>query len=135
MSRFITALVAALAIFSYALPSAAAVSGLVRGTVTLDGKPVAHATVVLEGEGSKFTTQTGADGGYVFSQVPFGQYRLTASIKGTPEVHADVSLAGGSVATIDLPLSQLRQIAQTVVTAHAGAASNPPSVHQIDRSQ
>ena len=135
MSRFITALVAALAIFSYALPSAAAVSGLVRGTVTLDGKPVAHATVVLEGEGSKFTTQTGADGGYVFSQVPFGQYRLTASIKGTPEVHADVSLAGGAVATIDLPLSQLRQIAQTVVTAHAGAASNPPSVHQIDRSQ
>jgi outer membrane receptor protein involved in Fe transport len=135
MSRFITALVAVFVIFCYALPAAAAVSGLVRGKVTLDGKPVARATVVLEGEGSKFTTQTGDDGWYVFSQVPFGQYRITASLKGIPEVHADVTLAGGTVATLDLPLSTLRQIAQTVVTAHAGAAANPPSVHQIDRAQ
>ena len=62
-------------------------------------------------------------------------YRITATLKGIPEVHADVTLAGGTVATVDLPLSTLRQIAQTVVTAHAGAATNPPSVHQIDRAQ
>ncbi|HEY2473888.1 MAG TPA: TonB-dependent receptor [Candidatus Cybelea sp.] len=135
MSRFIPALAAVFAMFLYALPVSAAVSGLVRGTVTLDGKPVAHATVVLEGEGSKFTAESGENGAYVFSQVPFGRYRLTATLKGVPEVHAEITVSGGSVVTADLPLSKLRQIAQTVVTAHAGAAANPPSVHQITSSQ
>ncbi len=135
MSRFITALVAVLAIFCYALPAAAAVTGLVRGTVTLDGKPIPHATVALQGEGSKFTTQSGARGEYVFSQVPFGPYRITATLKGVPELHVDVTVVSGSVATVDLPLSTLQQIAQTVVTAHSGVSNNPPSVNQILRSQ
>jgi outer membrane receptor protein involved in Fe transport len=135
MFRFLTASLAVLLICSYALPSEAAVTGLVRGTVTVDGKPAAHATVVLEGEGSRFTTQSAQNGEYVFSQVPFGTYHLTAMLKGVPEVHADITVSGGSVATVDLALSQLRQIAQTVVTAHAGASSNPPSVNQIDRAQ
>ena len=42
MSRILAALVDALLALSCALPAAAAVSGLVRGTVTLDGKPVAR---------------------------------------------------------------------------------------------
>ena len=39
MSRTLAALIAALLAFFLALPATAAVNGLVRGTVTLDGKP------------------------------------------------------------------------------------------------
>lgn len=130
----IAALCAVLFVCSYAL-AGAAVAGLIRGTVTLDGKPAAHAAIVLEGEGSKFTTVSGSDGKYVFSQVPFGNYRITATIKGVPELQIEVTMSGGTVATVDLPLTVLRQIAQTTVTAHAGLSSNPPSVNQIDRAQ
>jgi outer membrane receptor for ferrienterochelin and colicins len=135
MSRFIVATIAALLAVSCALPAAAAINGLVRGTVTLDGKPAAGVTVTLEGEGSKFSAKTSASGEYVFSQVPFGQYRLTAKVADVPPLVVDVTVTGGAVATVDLPFSKLRQIAQTTVTAHAGVSSYPPSVHQIDRAQ
>ncbi|HET6277069.1 MAG TPA: TonB-dependent receptor [Candidatus Cybelea sp.] len=135
MSRIFAALVAALLGLSCVLPAAAAVSGLVRGTVTLDGKPVAGATVTLEGEGSKFVTKSAADGGYVFSQAPFGNYRVTATLSGITPLAVDVTVTSGLVATVDLPLTRLKQIAQTTVTAHAGVTSYPPSVHQIDRDQ
>ncbi|MGA8574510.1 MAG: TonB-dependent receptor [Candidatus Cybelea sp.] len=135
MPRFIAALVAALFTCSYALPAAAAVSGLVRGTVTLDGKPIAGATVTLEGEGSKFTVKSAKSGEYVFSNVPFGSYRLTAAVSKIAPLQVDVIVTSGVVATVDLPLTTLQQIAQTTVTAHAGLTSYPPSVHQIDRSQ
>ncbi|HVN69590.1 MAG TPA: TonB-dependent receptor [Candidatus Binatia bacterium] len=135
MSRLHAAIVVALLAFLYALPAAAAVSGLVRGVVTLDGKPVPSASVTLEGEGSKFTVKSDSDGGYVFSQVPFGRYRLTATVDGVTPLVVNVTVTSGVVATVDLPLSKLSQIAQTTVTAHVGLSSYPPSVHQVDRSQ
>ena len=135
MSRSLAALVAALFMCLYALPAAAAVSGLVRGTVTLDGKPVAAATVTLVGEGSKFTTKSAQNGEYVFSNVPFGDYHLTATLSKIAPLQVDVTVTSGVVATVDLPLTTLQQIAQTTVTAHAGLTSYPPSVHQIDRTQ
>jgi len=135
MSRFYAAAIAVLLAFLCSLPALAAVSGLVRGTVTVDGKPVSGATVTLEGEGSRFATTSTAKGEYVFSQVPFGTYRITATVKNVTPLQISISVTGGQVLTLDLPLSSLRQIAQTAVTAHAGVASNPPSVHQITRSQ
>lgn len=136
MSRVLAALVAAFLAFSYAAPSVAAVTGLVRGTVTVDGKPAPSVTVTLEGEGSKFTTVSAANGGFVFSQVPFGTYHVMSSAKGAAALDILVTVTSGAVATVDLPLSTLKQIAQTTVTAHAGGLSSyPPSIHQIDRSQ
>lgn len=135
MHRIVAALVAAFFAFSYPYSAVAAVSGLVRGTVTLDDKPAPGVTITLEGEGSKFTTRSESDGGYVFSNVPFGRYRLTASLPNIPPLQIDVTVTSGVVATVDLPFSKLRQIAQTTVTAHAGVSSYPPSVHQIDRNQ
>ena len=55
MSRFLTACIAAL--FAWTVlgaPVRAATTGLVRGTVTVDGKPAGGARVTLEGEGSRF---------------------------------------------------------------------------------
>ena len=135
MSRFLTALVAVFLALNFAAPVYAATTGLVRGTVTIDGKPAAGATVQLEGEGSLFKTTADAQGGYVFPQVPFGSYRLIALAKGVHEVQVLVNVASGQVSTVDVPLStQLKEIAQTTVTAHAGAEGNPPSVNQLTRT-
>lgn len=135
MSRFLAALAAALMVFGAMLPAAAATTGLIRGTITLDGKPVAGASVTLEGEGSRFATTTDAKGGYVFAQVPFGAYRIVAHARGAHDLQVLVTISSDAVATVDIPLStQLVQIAQTTVTARAGLQANPPSVNQLSRS-
>ncbi len=136
MSRLFAAVIAALVAFSYAAPALAAVGGLVRGTVTVDSKAIKGATVTLQGEGSKFTAVTSSSGAFVFPEVPFGTYRLSASVQGASTLEVTVEVTSGQVATVDLPLStHLKEIARTAVTAHAGLSSYPASVHQIDRSQ
>ncbi|MBV8531743.1 MAG: carboxypeptidase regulatory-like domain-containing protein, partial [Candidatus Eremiobacteraeota bacterium] len=134
MSRFLTAVAAVLLALSLTSPARAATTGLVRGTITIDGKPAPGATVLLEGEGSLFRTTADAKGGYVFAQVPFGSYRIIARATGVHEIQVLVNVASGQVSTINVNLSaQLREIAQTAVTAHAGAEANPPSVNQLTR--
>jgi outer membrane receptor protein involved in Fe transport len=136
MFRFRTALVAVFLALSFIAPVLAATTGLVRGTITIDGKQASGATVVLEGEGSRFQTTADAKGDYVFPQVPFGSYRLVASSKGVHEVELLIDVASGRVTTINVALTkELKQIAQTTVTAHAGLEANPPSVNQLTRSQ
>jgi outer membrane receptor protein involved in Fe transport len=135
MFRLRTALVAVFLALSTVAPALSATTGLVRGTVTVDGKPAAGASVVLEGEGSRFTTTTNAKGEYTFPQVLFGTYRVTAQAKGAHSLTTIVSVSSGQVATVNIALStQLQEIARTAVTAHAGAEANPPSVNQLTRS-
>ncbi|MBV8147773.1 MAG: TonB-dependent receptor [Candidatus Eremiobacteraeota bacterium] len=138
MSRAFAALAAVFLAFialRLAIPAEAAVNGLVRGTVTIDGRPAAGATVILEGEGSRFTTTSDAKGAYAFAEVPFGSYRIVAQAKGAHEIQTLLTLASGQVAVVNLALStKLEQIAQTTVTTHAGPAQNPTSVNQLDKS-
>jgi outer membrane receptor protein involved in Fe transport len=135
MSRFFTALAAVFLAYALAMPAVAATVGLVRGTITIDGKPAPHATVTLEGEGSRFVATADASGAYVFSQVPFGRYRLTAHAAGAHDLSVFVTVTSDTVATVDIPLStQLKEIASTAVTAIAhGAQASAPSVHLLDR--
>jgi outer membrane receptor protein involved in Fe transport len=136
MIRFFPALVAVFLIFICTAPALAATTGLVRGTITIDGHPAPGAHVMLEGEGSLFETTTDAHGHYVFAQVPFGAYRLVASSKTAHELQVFIDVASGQVRTVDVALStQLRQIAQTTVTARAGVEVNPPSVNTISKTQ
>jgi outer membrane receptor protein involved in Fe transport len=136
MLRYPAALVAVLFAYSLVTPAFGATVGLIRGTITVDGKAAPRATVTLEGEGSRFVATTDASGDYVFSQVPFGQYRLTAHAAGAHDVTVFVTVNSDTVATIDLPLStQLKQIASTTVTAVAhGAQASAPSVQVLDRN-
>jgi outer membrane receptor protein involved in Fe transport len=135
MFKFFPALCAVLLACSILTPAAAATTGVVRGTITLDGKPAAGARVALEGEGSRFSTTADAKGAYVFAQVPFGTYEVVAADKSAAPLRVPVTVASDAVATVNVALStQLRQIAQTTVTARAGAQANPPSVNQITRS-
>lgn len=121
---------------SIAIPVWAATAGLVRGTITVDGKPAAGAVVTLEGEGSKFTATADAQGAYVFAQVPFGSYRVIARAVGAHELQVLVTVSSETVATVNLALStHLQEIGSTTVTAHGtGLQSNPPSVNQLTRS-
>ena len=136
MSRHLAALVAALLAFALASPALASTVGLVRGTVTLDGRPTANASLILEGEGSEFTATSDASGHYVFSGVPFGTYRLIAKSSTGIELQQIVTVASDDIATVDMPLSShLKEIANTRVSAHAGPSGNPVAVGVIDKSQ
>ncbi len=95
MVRIPAAIVAALLVLFIAQPAMAAVNGLVRGTVTIDGKPAANVPVTLEGEGSRFNATTRSDGEYVFSEVPFGSYRLTVAAKGIAKYVVIVEVNSG----------------------------------------
>jgi outer membrane receptor protein involved in Fe transport len=135
MPRFLAAFVAVFVVLNFTSPALAATTGLVRGKITVDGKPAPGATVTLQGEGSLFKTTTNGAGEYTFSLVPYGSYRLSAQATGAHELQVFVSVSSGRVYTIDIPLTKhLKQIAQTTVTAHAGAEANPPSVNQLSRT-
>jgi outer membrane receptor protein involved in Fe transport len=135
MPRFVLSALAAIILCFSAAPASAAVTALVRGTVTVDGKPAAGATVVLQGEGSRFTTKSDAQGNYVFSQVPFGTYRIIASLPKVHELQIPITVSSDSVATVNVALStSLQEIARTTVIATAGVQANAPSVNQINRN-
>jgi outer membrane receptor protein involved in Fe transport len=135
MPRFVLAALAVILFCVPAAPVSAAVTALVRGTVTLDGKPAPGATVVLQGEGSRFTVTSDAQGNYVFSQVPFGTYRIIAKLPNVHELQIPITVSSDTVARVDVELtSHLQEIARTTVVATAGVQANAPSVNQINRS-
>jgi outer membrane receptor protein involved in Fe transport len=137
MSRLIAATLAVFLSFTIAMPALAATVGLVRGTVTLNGKAVAGATLTLEGEGSSFTAQSDAKGDYVLSAVPFGTYRLRVSAGKAALYQTVVTVSSDTVTAIDVPLSPpgLEQIGKTGVVASGGASGNPVAVNVLDKSQ
>ncbi|HTU70138.1 MAG TPA: TonB-dependent receptor [Candidatus Baltobacteraceae bacterium] len=132
MSRLIAAIAAACLFFS-ASPLLAAATGLVHGVITQSGTPQSGASVILAGEGQRFTTSTNARGEYSFAAVPFGHYRLTVSESGATARTVDVDVHTDAVATVDLDL--LKTIAVTSVTATAGVGGTPVAATTIDQSE
>lgn len=135
MLRFIAALCAISLLAFLPPPAVATTGGIVRGVVTLEGKPIAGAHVTLAGEGSRFSKTTDSEGAYVFTDVPFGSYRITASASGVPDLSIDINVSSGTVSTVNVPLSHLREIAVTSVSGQRGASGNPVAVTQLDRTQ
>ncbi len=134
MQRLLAAFVAVL-FFWCALPASAATSGVVRGTVVFKNKPQAGAAVSLTGEGSRFSTTTNANGEFVFPEVPFGHYHVTIHSSGAADRTIDIDVSSDSVARVDVSLDQLKEIANTNVTAHAGVGGTPVSVTAVSRAQ
>ena len=114
----------------------AAVTGVVRGTVTVHGTPTAGVTVTLSGTATPLTTTTDTNGNYSFAAVPFGHYTLTAHFEGHPDVTQQVDVASDSVATVALAISPLNVIAQTAVTNTArNVGATPVSENVLSNQQ
>jgi outer membrane receptor protein involved in Fe transport len=135
MSRIIAALLAAFMCFAVVLPASAGTTGIVRGTILVNDKPQAGVNVALQGEGSLLNTKTDASGNYIFSQVPFGDYTLSASYPGVPQKKLSVTVASDQVLTVNFALGTLKTIASLNVSSHAGASGTPVSSNVMTRQQ
>jgi outer membrane receptor protein involved in Fe transport len=135
MRSFVAALVAASCVL-FARAAQADTSGLVHGTVTLEGRPAAGVSVTLSGEGTSSHVLTDAKGGFTFSRVLFGRYTLVFHREGSPDASRSVDVQSDAVVSVAIELSGLKEIARTqaAFTAHSVGAS-PLSVNSLDRSQ
>jgi outer membrane receptor protein involved in Fe transport len=134
MNRIFAAAFAVLISFA-ALPAVAATTGFVRGNIVVNNKPEANVNVRLQGEGSLLSAKTDASGNYVFSQVPFGNYTLSASYPGVTEKKLQVQVSSDEVLTINFALGSLKVISTASATARAGASGTPVSVNTLTRAQ
>jgi outer membrane receptor protein involved in Fe transport len=108
-------------------PALADVTGVVRGTVTVDGSPRAGAGVTIAGEGTTAQTRTDAHGGFQFASVAFGRYALTAHVDGQTDTVVTVDVSTNSVADVVLALGAVRDIGRTGATTRS-VGGNPVSV-------
>jgi hypothetical protein len=133
MSRYFAALVAVFLTLSVIAPALGATTGFVRGTINVEGKPAPGASVLLEGEGSRFQTKTDAKGDYVFPLVPYGSYRLTARANGVHEVQVLVNVASGQVARVNLDLSVNLKQSSSRITNRSSTASMASAITSTAR--
>ena len=92
-------------------------TGMVSGTVTLDGKPVPTATVsFIAADGKAYTGISGDDGAYTVDKVPVGAAKITVfttkpmkSMGGMPGVKGGTAnmpgMSAPSAAHVDVPES------------------------------
>ncbi len=132
--RFLSAAIFAALIVSAVRPAFAGTTGLVHGTITSSGKPVAGASVSLRGTGSALATTSAANGTFSFPGVPFGRYTLTASHAGLPTFSQPVDVQTDSVLNLPIELG-LRTIGRTQSGLVKSAAANPVSVNTITKAQ
>jgi outer membrane cobalamin receptor len=132
--RSLIAACVAASLLSIASPAFADTTGLVRGTITLGGKPAAGVTVTLVGEGTTDSVVTASTGTFVFPRVTFGRYALTAHLAGNPDVTRTVAVESGSIVSLSLTLG-LREIGRADTTVVRGAGGTPIGVNSIGPAQ
>jgi hypothetical protein len=128
-------LMSMLFVAAFALPASAATTGLVRGSVIVDGVKTAGVDVTLQSTGYVRTTKTDTAGNFVFLEVPFGDYTIsarTATIAGTSVA---ITVSSGEVLEVPIVLSAVKVLSRTVVNARAGAAGTPVSQNAVGHEQ
>jgi len=118
MRRYLTSIVGAVLMIALAPAGASAQAGRIEGTVTdaETKEPLAGANVVVEGTTLRATT--GADGSYVITPVPAGEYTLIASMKGYKKLTKSVRVRPGETTTVNFELEEtIFELEKVVVTA------------------
>ncbi len=118
----------------------AAVFGNVRGIVhDPDHRPVQGAQVTLHAVASDFsrTAKTDADGGFEFSAVPVGQYRVSVSSEGLSPMEQQVVVTSGSAPVLhfQLKLAVAKQSVEVSATAEVVNPESSTTTTMIDRSE
>jgi outer membrane receptor protein involved in Fe transport len=118
------------------LPAAACAdtAGLVRGSVTVDGKLTGGIVVRLQGRRIVQTTTDDA-GAFVFPRIVFGSYTISAATKDTAAAQTKLDVSSDAVVTVSLTLSHLHEIGRTSAAVTTGASGTPVSVNTLDRTQ
>lgn len=105
-------------------------TGTIKGIVTtVDGKPVAHASVVLKG--SSLGTQSNEAGTFILSQVKTGQYSLIASYDGLTTVK-QVAVSADTTTEIKIALRHhARQLQEVVVGGYKTSNEKTTSIGKV----
>jgi Carboxypeptidase regulatory-like domain len=116
-----------------AVASAQAPVGTISGTVTdANGEAVASAVVIVKakGTGAERRLTTAADGTFAAPALPAGQYEVTTQAQGFRTLIHEVTVATGSVVTVEMQL----EVGQTteVVTVQGAEAQINYETHSID---
>ena len=133
--RFLACLsLAAACLLTTATCALAATTGIVRGTVVVDGSRAQGVDVTLAGPGFSKSTITDTTGRFTFVDVPFGSYTLTARYR---ELVSDViSLDVASDSIVDVPVVLgAKVLSHTTVNARVGAAGAPVSQNAVGHEQ
>ncbi len=113
-------------------------TGTILGTVTdSSGAPVRGATVTLTNEGTSTTlsTATNSDGGYKFTPVTVGSYKLSASFQGfqtVTERGVKVNVGADVVADFSLKPGQVSEIVEVTSTTPVLQTQNASVGEVID---
>lgn len=130
----IPALIAAFSV-NYCLPAEAATTGVVRGNVRTTGPSTAGAVITLSGENTTLTAKTDANGNFVFSQVSFGHYKITAHVAGLADSTQEIEVSSDTVTTVTLRVTAVKEIGRVAAISRGGASGAPVSQNALSRSQ
>lgn len=113
--KLITLVLAGLVVLGAAVWVGAGTTGIISGVVRSDdGKPISGANVIIAG--TKLTTVTDANGYYVVTNVPPGDYDVRAEMVGYANASADrIAVTMDATTTVGFDLKQ-QAIQETAVT-------------------
>ena len=126
--RFLIAVpfLAAALVVSSAVWVAAGTTGVISGVVRSaeDGSPLSGANVIVEG--TRLTTVTGADGYYVITNVPPGDYEVTAQMVGFgDEIVGGVQVAMDVTTALDFDMAEEAIVEEAVVVTRPAKMIDP----------
>lgn len=131
--RFLCAALTAV-FLSFTVPAMAATTSIVRGNVIVNGAPKAGVGVTVTGEGTLLKRTTDAAGNYVFAEVPFGHYQVTAHAAGYPDAVQTIDVASDQIAVVNLQITALKEIGRTQSLGRFSASGSPVSQNSVTRS-
>ena len=107
-------IVTMLLLFPVAAPASAQTAGAIEGSVVdANGNPLPGVVVTVSGPDVRLEQVTGADGLYAVTDLPPGDYRVSAILPGFETVDVPVAVGADSAATVPIVM-QIARLLETV---------------------